>query len=288
VTVRKIVVGYDNSRDARAAAGWALDAAERAGSPVEFLFAYEWPEWVPATSTVRAPAVQPDGEIERTVNGMLNEVVALARQSHPSVRTETSTVNASAALTLIGRSAEAALVVLGSRGHSGVIGLLGSVSVAVSENAHCPVVVVRGDPDSTGPVVVGVDDSAPAEAALRFAAEQARLRSVPLRVVRAWFAATGLGDPTPGVSRMVTADDQQAFDNLVEQVRGEHPDVDITGETVMEHPAGALVRESATAQLLVVGTRGRGPVRGMLLGSVSQHVLRHATATVAVVHSTAT
>jgi nucleotide-binding universal stress UspA family protein len=285
VTVRKIVVGYDNSADAKAAAVWALDAAERTGAPVEFLFAYEWPEWVPATSTVGAPPVQPDGEIERAVNGMLNEARANARRSHASVRTETSTVNASAALTLIGRSAEAGLIVLGSRGHSGVIGLLGSVSVAVSENAHCPVVVVRGDPHAAGPVVVGVDDSAPAQAALRFAAEQARDRRVALRVIRAWLPTDGLGDPTPEAALMVTSDEQQAFDDMVEQARAEHPGVDINGETVAEHPAAALVRESATAQLLVVGTRGRGPVRGMLLGSVSQHVLRHSTATVAVVHS---
>jgi nucleotide-binding universal stress UspA family protein len=285
VTVRKIVVGYDSSADAKAGAVWALDAAQRAGTPVEFLFAYEWPDWVPATSTLGPPPVQPDGEIERAVNGMLNEAQANARRSHPSVRTETSTVNASAALTLIGRSAEAGLIVLGSRGHSGVIGLLGSVSVAVSENARCPVVVVRGDPGSAGPVVVGVDDSAPARAALRFAAEQARVRRVALRVIRAWLPTDGLGDATPEAARMVTADEQQAFDDLVEQVRAEHPGVDITGETVAEHPAAALVRESADAQLLVVGTRGRGPVRGMLLGSVSQHVLRHSLATVAVVHS---
>jgi nucleotide-binding universal stress UspA family protein len=284
VTVRKIIVGYDSSTEAKAAAVWALDAAERAGAAVEFLFAYEWPEWVPAASTVGAPPVQPDGEIERAVHGMLNEVQASARRSHPSVETGTSTVNASAALTLIGRSAGAALVVLGSRCHSGVIGLLGSVSVAVSENAHCPVVVVRGDPEPAGPIVVGVDDSAPARAALRFAAEQARDRHAALRVVRAWFPANGLGDPTPEAARMVTADEQRAFDELVKQTAAEYPGVAIDGVTVAEHPAAALVRESATAQLLVVGTRGRGPVRGLLLGSVSQHVLRHSTATVAVVH----
>jgi len=279
-----IIVGYDNSTDAKAAARWALDAAQRAGSTVEFHYAYEWPDWVPAVATVGAPAVQPDGEIERFVAGMLNEAQAEARRSHPTVKTETSTVNASAALTLIGRSADATLVVLGSRGHSGVLGLLGSVSVAVSENARCPVVVVRGTPDPTAPVVVGADDSAPAQAAVRFAAEQARLRGVALRVVRAWFPAGGVGDPAPEASLLVTADERQAFVNLVNQVRAEHPGLQVTGETVNEHPAAALVRASADAQLLVVGTRGRGPVRGMLLGSVSQHVLRHSTASVAVVH----
>jgi len=287
VTIRTVIVGYDNSPDAKAAARWALDAAQRAGAPVEFLYAYEWPDWVPAVSTVGAPAVQPDGEIERAVTGMLNEARAEARRSHPTVATGTSTVNASAALTLIGRSAEAAVIVLGSRGHSGVLGLLGSVSVAVSENAQCPVVVVRGTPDPAAPVVAGVDDSVPAQAALRFAADQARLRGVGLRVVRAWFPAGGLGDPAPEASLLVTADERQAFVNLVNQVRAEHPGLEVTGETPSEHPAAALVRAGAQAQLLVVGTRGRGPVRGMLLGSVSQHVLRHSTCSVAVVHGSA-
>jgi nucleotide-binding universal stress UspA family protein len=286
VTGGKIIVGFDNSADAKAAAGWALDTAERTGASVEFFYAYQWPDWLPATATIGAPAVYPDGEIDRAVHGMLNEVRASARETHPAVPTDASIVNASAALTLIGRSAEAGLIVLGSRGHSGVIGLLGSVSLAVSENATCPVVVVRGVPQHDGPVVVGVDDSAPAQAALRFAAEQARIRKVALRVIRAWLPGNGIGDPTPEASLMVTADEQHAFDSLIASARADHPDVEITGETVVEHPAAALVRESATAGLLVVGTRGRSPVRGMLLGSVSQHMLRHSAASVAIVHGT--
>jgi nucleotide-binding universal stress UspA family protein len=66
--------------------------------------------------------------------------------------------------------------------------------------------------------------------------------------------------------------------------REKYTDLDLSDEAVVEHPASALTRASTTAQLLVVGSRGRGAVRGMLLGSVSQHVLRYSACSVAVVH----
>ena len=188
---RKIIVGYDRSAGSRAAATWALDEAARTGTLVEFFYAYEWPTWAPAASTVPAPAVWPDGETHRAIRGMLDEAVASASQTHPEVRAEISIVNASAALTLIDRSAEASLVVLGCRGHSAVVGLLGSVAAAVSAHAHCPVIVVRGDPAPAAPVVAGVDDSPSAQPVLAFAAEQAAARGLALRVIHAWKPVTG-------------------------------------------------------------------------------------------------
>jgi nucleotide-binding universal stress UspA family protein len=268
MTARKIIVGYDRSADSKAAAVWALDEADRTGAPVEFFFAYEWPTWAPAKSTIAAPPVWPGGETDRAVNGMLNEAVATARETHPAVRTSISIERASAAGTLIERSAEAALIVLGSRGHSDVTGLLGSVSVAVSAHASCPVAVVRGDAPSAAPVVVGVDGSASSQSALAFAAELAGARSVPLRINHA-------GAPGPW-----TVD----LDELVTGWQEKYPDVEIAPEAVVDHPAAALTAASTTAQMLVVGCRGRGAMRGMLLGSVSQHLLRHSACTVVVVH----
>jgi len=279
-----IIVGYDHSRDSRAAAAWALDEGARTGAPVEFLYAYEWPTWAPAVATVGAPPVWPDGETDRAVNGMLNDLVSNARKSHPDVRTSTSVVHAGAAVTLIERSADAGLIVLGSRGHSAVAGLLGSVSVAVSAHAHCPVVVVRGRPDDAAPVVVGVDESASSHAALAYAVDQAAARRVPLRVVRAWPPVTGLWEESLVSTRAVTPAERSSFDELLAGWRAKRPDVTIEDVAVVEHPAAALTAAGAQAQLLVVGTRGRGLVRGMLLGSVSQHLLRHAACTVAVVH----
>src|SRR4030095_1266272 len=119
---RKIIVGYDRSPGARAAAAWALDEASQTGARVEFFYAYEWPSWAPAASTVPAPAVWPDGETDRAIKGAMHEAVASARQTHPTVHTESTIVHNSAALTLIDRSADAGLIVLGCRGHSAVVG----------------------------------------------------------------------------------------------------------------------------------------------------------------------
>jgi nucleotide-binding universal stress UspA family protein len=283
MTTKRIIVGYDRSADSRAAARWALDEAARTGARVEFFYAYEWPEWAPAASTVPSPAVWPDGETDRAIKGSLHDAVTAARQSHPGVRTGISIVHASAALTLIQRSTDASLVVVGSRGHSAVAGLLGSVSVAVSAHAHCPVIVVRGDAAPTAPVVVGVDDSPSAHLALTFAVEQASARGVPLRVIRTWTPVTGIWEESPMVTGTVTADERRPLDELVAGWRDKYPALDITAEAVVDHPANALALASTTAQLLVVGTRGRGAVRGMLLGSVSQHLLHHSACTVAVV-----
>lgn len=284
MATRKIIVGYDRSAEAKAAAAWALDEASRTGATVEFFYAYEWPVWAPAASMIPSPAVWPDGETDRAIKEALNKAVATAKWTHPDVRTAISLVNAHAALTLIDRSAKAELIVLGSRGHSAVTGLLGSVSVAASAHAHCPVIVVRGEAAATAPIVVGVDDSASAHSALAFATEQAMARRVPLRVIRAWKPVTGLWEGTPIATRSITEEERRPFDELIAGWREKYPDLEISAEAVVEHPASALTLASSTAQLLVVGSRGRGAVRGMLLGSVSQHVLRHSACSVAVVH----
>ena len=86
------------------------------------------------------------------------------------------------------------------------------------------------------------------------------------------------------VTRTVAPAERQTFDELVAGWRDRCPEVEISAEAVVEHPAAALALASTTAQLLVVGTRGHGALPGMLLGSVSQHLLRHSACTVAVVH----
>lgn len=282
MTAKKIIVGYDRSSDAKRAAAWALDEAARTGALIEFFYAYEWPTWAPAASTIPSPAVWPDGEIDRAIRGRLNEAVTSAELSHPGVRTTISIVNASTALTLRDRSAEASMIVLGSRGQ-GAIASLGSVSVAVSAHAHCPVIVVRGDPASDAPVVVGVDDSDCAQLALTFAFEQAAGRGVPLRVIRAHAFAVGAWEDRPIVTEALLAGENRSLHDLVDTWQQKYPDVEVSATFLTEHPADALTSASAGAQLVVVGSRGRGAFRGMLLGSVSQHLLHRAPCTVAVI-----
>ncbi|MFC4070419.1 universal stress protein [Actinoplanes subglobosus] len=261
--MRKIVVGYDGSAYSRAALLWARDEAVRTGAPVEVLHADEWPATAPPM--VPLPLLRPDRTVTDVIDETLDRAVATVRKTHPAVEVTTRAVRGHAATALIDRSRDARLIVLGGHGHSVVAGLLGSVISAVSAHAACPVVVVRGVPEPDAPVVAGADGSALTLPVLTFAAEQATARKVPLRVIRA-------------------VPDQDTPDAPLAVVRGRFRGLTIQAEDTLEHPAAALARASAAAQLLVVGSRGGGAVTGLLLGSISQHMLRHSACTVAVVH----
>jgi nucleotide-binding universal stress UspA family protein len=277
---QKIVVGYDGSSFSHAALAWALDEADRSATPVELVHADEWPVLAPAAGMVPAPALRPESYADEVITGTMNRAVAEAQRTHPLVDVSATTVRAHATAVLVERSGNAHLMVLGVRGRSLVSGLFGSVVSAVTARAHCPVVVVHGDPPADAAVVAGVDDSATAPAVLAFAAQQAMARKVPLRIIHARPPVTGQREATP----TVTGAERQPFDEMVTLVRDTYPDLRIDADALAEHPAAALTTASAEAQLLVVGTRGRGAWRGLLLGSVSQHILRHAACPVAVVH----
>ena len=285
MVAKTILVGYDHSAGSAGAARWALDEAARTGARVEFLYAWEWPAWTPAASLVPGPAVWPDGEADQAIHEMLEAAVADARESHPGVPVVGRIVHAPAALTLIDRSARAGLLVLGGQGHSGVAGLIGSVSAAVSAHARCPVVVVRGDP-AIGPVVAGVDDSPTVAAVLAFAFETASVHDADLHVVH---ACPGPWDWRRGVRETVSDPELSAqavrLDERLAIFRARYPQVKVTADVIPEHPAAALDRAAAGAGLVVVGSRGRGPVRGVLLGSVSRHLLHRCSASIAIVRA---
>ncbi|HEX8346644.1 MAG TPA: universal stress protein [Actinoplanes sp.] len=288
MNTRYIIVGYDGSSDARAAADWALDEAGRTGAAVHFVHAVEWPTLMPAASMVPATSVWPDAEAEQARTAMLDDVVASAARTHPRVAATKVMVRGSAVGTLVDLSTRASLLVVGSRGHHPIAGLLlGSVSVAVSAHAHCPVVVVRDGPRESDrsrlPVLVGVDESACAELALGFAAEQAASRDVELHVIRAWRPPA---DPWEGPAvdvGEVTGAERTTLHDVVARWKEKFPAVDVTTHVVVDHPSRALRAASRAAQLVVVGSRGRGEFRGLMLGSVSQYLLHHAECSVAVV-----
>ncbi|KUL23493.1 hypothetical protein ADL15_45805 [Actinoplanes awajinensis subsp. mycoplanecinus] len=262
-----------------------MTEADRTGAPVELLYADESPVWTPIGDGSSGPA-RPESYVVEVIGGMMERAVTAARRTHPMVEVTVKTVRAFPAPALIDRSRRARLVVIGARGHSAVTDLLGSVSSAVTAHAHCPVVVVRGDAPAAAPVVAGIDGSGLASPVLDLAAVQASARRVPLRVVRAWSPAAGIGTDGRQEARAVLERERGPFDALVTLVSDTFPEIKVEAEALVEHPAAALTRESDTAQLLVVGSRGLGPVRGLLLGSVSQHLLRHSACTVAVVHDT--
>jgi nucleotide-binding universal stress UspA family protein len=180
------------------------------------------------------------------------------------------------------RSHDADAIVVGCRGRGGIAGmLLGSVSWQVAAQAGCPVVVVRGRWRSVGdhvrgPVVVGVDGSAAADAALGFGFAEARLRGVPL------LAVCALADSPASRGGYLRL--QAEFEPAIARHEKKHPEVPVLRQVAQGGARDALLAAAHDAQLLVVGSRGRGGVAGMLLGSVSQAVLHHALCPVAVVH----
>jgi nucleotide-binding universal stress UspA family protein len=185
------------------------------------------------------------------------------------------------------------LLVVGSRGRGGFAGLLlGSVSQHCATHAKGPVVVVPPTaplPPERG-VVVGVDGSDGSRAALRWAADEARVRGAQLTVVNAWWqpvTVSPLGEPVslqqrvdlrPRSERLL----REAASWIDPQVAGS---LDVELLPVESPTAPALLECAKGAGLLVVGSRGRGGFAGLLLGSVSQHCVRHATCAVVVVPS---
>ncbi|MEU0878187.1 universal stress protein [Lentzea sp. NPDC005914] len=286
---KPIVVGVDGSPSAIHAARWAAAEAARRGTRLVIVHACEpVPVHAPqvAVSTAEfGEAVRDQGRRWLATAEASAEVVA------PQVEMSTELVTGGAAEQLIGRSAAAELVVLGSRGLGGFTGLLvGSIAVAVSTHAQCPVVVVREaqvDRPEDAPIVVGVDGSAASDAALKFAFETAALRGAPVLVVRAWrdalVDATRLTVLIAASVEAIEAEERRLLTEQVATCAQAFPDVPVRQLLSRDGPAPALIGQSASAQLVVVGTRGRGGFRGLLLGSTSQSLIYHAECPVAVI-----
>ncbi|KAB1903126.1 universal stress protein [Micromonospora sp. AMSO31t] len=281
----EILVGYDGSADASVALGWALDEAGRSGRPVRLAYVFEWLTVAGWIGPGVAPGVWPDETARRQVEDLVRRAAADAAADRPGLTVQGEVFDGPPALVLQERSAEAAMLVLGSRGHGGFGGLLaGSTAVSVSAHAHCPVIVVRdGRPVTSGPVVVGADGSPSSVQALGFAVERAAQRDVPVRALRVWEPPAE-GRVPPGFDpEEAAATERAAAEADLTPWRESFPDVPVEVVANPGSPAALLVEESRTAQLVVVGSRGRGGLRGMLLGSVSQQLIHHAQCPVAVV-----
>ena len=285
MTTRPILVGYDDSPTAKAAAWWAVDEGARTGTPVWLAYSFEW---LAVAAPMAPPRVWPDDDARRDIRAILDAFIVEAARVYPDVSVTGVILDGPAPPALWEQSRNASLVVLGNRGHGGFAGLLvGSTTVAVSAHAHCPVVVVRGiepGPETRyGHVVVGVDFSPCSLLALEFAFDQAAGRGENLHVIRAWTPPGPRGGPPGADPEELTVTEKAAVDDLLTRWRAKYPTVGVTSEVIVDHPGRCLVEASRNAQLVVVGSRGRGGLLGLLLGSVSQRLLHHSHCPVAIV-----
>lgn len=136
-------------------------------------------------------------------------------------------------------------------------------------------------------IVVGVDGSAGSISALRWALDEARLRETSVELVHAWhLPALTLAAPyaAPWISGDLEPQEAQVLEDALELLGGESGDVEVDSTLVNGMVVKALIDISEDADLLVVGSRGRGGFKGLLLGSVSQQCAMHARCPVVIVH----
>ncbi len=283
-----VVVGVDGSTGSLSAVRAAASEAVKRGRPLRIVHAFIWP----SLGVAVGPAVDgpSDTGMRAFAERILAEAVVEAEKAAPGVHATVALVDGEAATVLLGESRDAVLLVIGDRGLGGFGSLvLGSVALHTTAHAACPVLVVRGQERPTGPVVVGIDDSAGSESAVGFAIEEAARRKTGLTAVHAWgaFDSRSQNDALPLVYEPGALEDEE-HRVLSESLAGwaqRFPEVAIEQELVRGQPAAALIERSQNAQLLVTGARGRGGFTGLVLGSVSQTVLHHADCPVAVVRS---
>lgn len=291
IGTRTIVVGIDGSQNSDAALAWAVAEATARGFDLHLVSAGvyqgEGPKAVYDDAVVDAAIAR---EALATADARLEAATTKVRGSAPGLVVAGESGLDRAADTLLALSARAHSVVVGRSGHGPAVGaVLGSVASRLVTHSQCPVVVVHeSSVVNTGRsgVAVGVDGSALSELALAHAFEQASVRGVGLHVVHAWWTRATAGQ-TPDAQRGQITQERLTLSEAMVGWAEQYPDVAVRVSMPVGPAVLALMEASRDAELVVVGSRGRGSVRGLLLGSVSRGVLKHATCTVVVVRGRA-
>ncbi|WP_377644675.1 universal stress protein [Oryzobacter terrae] len=281
-----VTVGLDGDGNGWAALDWALSeaVATRVATDVIHVHHVE-PAWRGSAALGVVPAATEDPVLVEAASRAAGQ----RRGPEPSLHS----LIGSPAQHLVRASRSSSVLVVGAPRH-GALGrvLMGSTAVEVAARAHCPVVIVRdGLPpaDERRGVVVGADGSAGSRAAITTAFRRAARLHQPVTVVHAWHVewdSAALPSDAPGAEiERLSSRAEQATAEVVASCAADFPDVVAHCHTVMADPLQALVEASHGAELVVVGTHGRGELAGLVFGSVSQGLLRRAHAPVMVVRS---
>ncbi|MEV6252599.1 universal stress protein [Nocardia sp. NPDC051929] len=292
VATAKVVVGVDGSAGSWTALRWAAEFAADRGRELEIVHGLDLvgTSWILGDYEVLVPSIV--DAVREQGNQMLTRAEDVALSIAPGLRVSRRTSTDTGRQLLIDHSAEAYAVVLGATGDTGTLTHLGSTLLAVTAHAEGTVIVVRADsatPETvhrSGPVVVGVDGSPVGESAIAAAFAEAAARDAELVAVHVWSdwdSSRFAGEL--GRLDAVREDIERAI--LAERLAGwqeKFPGVRVTRKVEMAAPGPHLLSWSKDAQLLVVGSRGRGGFAGMLLGSTANNLVQHASCPVMVVH----
>lgn len=281
-----IWVGVDGSHGAAQALQWAVREGELRDIPVTAVVAWDLlNQWTLVESETFDPGFDDDAALD-----LLDGWVARAVGGDAAVHIERRAANDLAWRALVSVSEGADLLVVGARGSGGFLGLrLGSVSERCLHHAKCPIAIIRDVEQPTSPtkerIVVGVDGSAHAQHALAWALDEARLRGASVHAVTAWnFApATAFaGGPSMDL-RVFEEGGRDVLDHALEKADTSGLSEPVKPVLVAGSPAGAILAEANDATLVVVGARGLGGFKSLLLGSVSQQVAHHAPCPVVII-----
>ncbi|MFT2816419.1 universal stress protein [Leifsonia sp. A12D58] len=300
-----IVVGHDASEHSARALQQALTLAEAFAAPLVVVRAWELDKHVPEyTQMLSGPGSFP--EVTDALRAILEAECEETVSEHPSVAVRYLAALGSPAVVLTSVAEQARLLVVGSRGHGGLAGLLlGSVADRCVLQASCPVLLIRPPAETEavsatppqaetghagpevaleiepGSVVVGHDGSANSEKALEVGFEYALTLGLPLAIVRTWSIdhlprgllwkegyVASFDEINVGVREELIAD--------VGPLAERHEAVTVSHYATLGDPGESLVRASQSAALLIVGNRGRGGFGSLLLGSVSAYCAHRA------------
>ena len=286
-----IVVGVDGSCGGAAALRWAAAEARLRGVSLTLVHAYSGPA---VGSGTEAGPTEPAPERQQA-RRVLDEAVQAAGGLLVGTEIRDVLRPGHAARELTEVSAVADLLVVGMHGAGGFEGLLlGSTAEHCARHARCTVVLVPARVDAAGAgsarIVVGVDGSVPAQAALRWAVTEAQWRGAAIDIVSVYepyraqgpYGAEFMDVASPGWRRRFHHAAEQA---AVEAVTSLPTPPTVPVQTLVEagHPSQVLAAKSRTAELVAIGHRGAGGFRGLLLGSVTRQLLHHSSCPVAVV-----
>ncbi|WP_350356476.1 universal stress protein [Nocardia sputorum] len=270
---RPIIVGVDGSPASLAAIRWAAAVAARRKAPLHLVHAIGVPvHALPLIGSLLFD-IGAYRKIGEAALGNGRSIVSESDGFPVDVEVQTFLDLPSPVAALAARSAAAQLIVIGARGLDPLERVLfGSVGVGLMKHADCPVAVIPAvvetvPPSSHVPVLVGVDGSRCSARAVEIGFDEAASRKVGLVAVTTWSGRNGAPDA-------VQERAQALLDQSLAAITDKYPDVRVDQVVVEGRPAQRLLEASRYAQLVVLGSRGRGGVAGAALGSVSQAVLQ--------------